>query len=422
MQQSTVWPPRTRADCLALDRADPLAPLRRQFTLPPGLIYLDGNSLGALPRDTPSHLAAVARRQWGQGLIRSWRDAGWVDAPRRVGEKIGRLVGARRGEVVAADSVSVNLYKLLDSALRLRPRRRTILCQSGDFPTDRYIARGLVNRLGKGYRLRHSAPQRLHAALTDDTAVLLVSHVDYRSGAMHDLAGLTAAAHRAGALTLWDLSHSAGSVVLRLGDADVDLAVGCGYKFLNGGPGAPAFAYVARRLQARLVQPLRGWFGQLRPLDFAARYRPADDIGRLQVGTPPILGLAALEAGVDLMLRTSMARLRAKSLRLSALVIDRIDRELADFGFSIVTPRDDDRRGSHVSVRHRRAQAICRSLERAGVIADFRPPEILRFGLAPAYLRYVDVWDALTRLRKLMLESFGRGRPGSRRAHAGAGS
>ncbi|MDE2149122.1 MAG: kynureninase [Gammaproteobacteria bacterium] len=416
MTQLTAWPPRTRADCLALDQADPLAALRRRFALPPRTIYLDGNSLGALPRDTPAHLAAVVREQWGRGLIRSWPAAGWIDAPRRVGDKIGRLIGARRGEVVVCDSVSVNLYKLLAAALRLRPRRRTILCEAGDFPTDRYIAEGLVDRLGDGYRLRCVAPTRLAAALDRDTAVLLLSHVNYRSGAMHDLAGLTAAAHRSGTLVLWDLSHSAGIVPLRLAAAEVDFAVGCGYKFLNGGPGAPAFAYVARHLQPRLVQPLHGWFGHARPFAFTADYRPAAGIDRLLVGTAPILGLAALESAIDLLLQVPIRQLREKSLRLSTLLIRRIQGELQHYGLSIVTPSHQARRGSQVSLRHRRAWPICQALIAAGVITDFRAPDVLRFGLAPAYLRYVDAWDAITRLRRIMRTEAWRDRQYARRS------
>ena len=276
----------TRAACEALDRADPLAAFRDEFTLPEGVVYLDGNSLGALPRATPGRVAAVVEREWGSGLIRSWNDAGWIDLPGRVGDKIGRLLGAPPGTVIAADSTSVNVFKLLSAALGLRPERRVIVSQAGNFPTDLYIAEGLVGLLGAGHSLRTEPEEEILAALGPDVAVLMLTHVDYRSGRMHDMAALTAAAHEAGALVLWDLAHSAGAVPVDLVAADADFAVGCGYKFLNGGPGAPAFLYVAERWQAQARYPLTGWLGHADPFGFHPGYAPAPGVARAVVGRP----------------------------------------------------------------------------------------------------------------------------------------
>jgi kynureninase len=389
----------TRDDFAALDRADELAAFRDQFALPDGVIYLDGNSLGPLPKATPARVAQVVEQEWGQSLIRSWTDHGWIDLQFRVGEKIGRLIGAAPGTTVVADSTSVNLFKLLAAALALRPDRTVILTEEGNFPTDLYMAQGLTTLLQRGHTLRPVSAASLLNALDRDVAVLMLTHVNYRSGAMHDMAALTRAAHDAGALVLWDLSHSVGAVPLQLDADDVDLAVGCGYKYLNGGPGAPAFLHVAQRLQADLRLPLTGWLGHAEPFAFESLYRPASGIARAVVGTPPILSLAALDVGVDVALQASMAALREKSLRLAELFIAQMDREAE---FELLTPRETERRGSQVSFAHPQGYAIMQALIERGVIGDFRAPDVLRFGLAPLYVRFVDVWGAVATLREVM--------------------
>lgn len=388
--------PTSRTTLAALDVADPLAPFRDRFVLPEGVIYLDGNSLGPLPRATPARVAEVVTQEWGQSLIRAWNAHGWIDLAARVGEKIGRLIGAAPGSTIVADSTSINLFKLLAAALAERPDRRVILTEAGNFPTDLYVAEGLAALLDRGHVLRRV--DDVAAALDGTVAVLLLTHVNYRSGAMHDMAALTRAAHAAGALVLWDLSHSAGAVPLQLAADAVDLAVGCGYKFLNGGPGAPAFLSVAPHLQATLRLPLTGWLGHAAPFDFAPSYRPAAGVARTVVGTPPVLSLAALEVGVDLMLAAPMSALREKSQRLTQTFLDL----MAGQGLQPLTPADPARRGSQVAFRHPQGYAIMQALIARGVIGDFRAPDILRFGLAPLYVRHTDIWDAVQQLRAVM--------------------
>ncbi len=383
----------TQAGLDAMDRDDPLAPFRDEFVLPDGVIYLDGNSLGALPRATPGRLAAVVEREWGTGLIRSWNDAGWIGLPARLGDEIGRLVGAPEGTVIAADSTSVNLFKLLSAALRLRLGRRVIVSEAGNFPTDLYIAEGLAALLGQGHELRTAAAGEVAGALGPDVAVVMLTHVDYRTGAMHDMAAITAAAHAAGALVLWDLAHSAGAVPVDLLGADADFAVGCGYKFLNGGPGAPAFLYVAGRLQEAARYPITGWLGHADPFAFDPGYRAAPGIGGAVVGTPSVLAMAALEVGVDIALRAPMAEVRAKSLRQAALLMDLVAQHCPGTGVEPVTPGQEDRRGSQVSFRHPEAYAVMQALIAQGVIGDFRTPDLMRFGITPLTLRYADLWD-----------------------------
>ena len=392
----------TRESLAAVDAADPLARHRDAFVLPAGVIYLDGNSLGPLPRATPGRLAEVVEREWGEGLIRSWNAAGWIDGPRRVGAKIATLVGAEADEVMVTDSTSVNLFKLLAAALRLNPGRSVILSEPENFPTDLYVAQGLVELLGGRARLRLEPPERLAAGLTADTAVVLLTHVSYRSGAVHDMAALTAAAHDAGALVLWDLSHSVGALPVDLGKAGADLAVGCGYKYLNGGPGAPAFLYVAERHHAGFHQPITGWLGHAEPFAFESGYRPAPGLARALAGTPPILSLAALDVGVDTVLAADPAALRAKSIALGDLFIELVEARAAGHGLALLSPREAARRGSQVSFRHPHAYPLMQALIARGVIGDFRAPDILRFGLAPLYLRRVDVWDAVETLVEVL--------------------
>ena len=392
----------TRTDLEALDRADELAPLRALFALPEGVIYLDGNSLGALPKATPARVAEVVQREWGQGLIRSWNDAGWMATPARVGDKIAKLVGAASGSVMVADSTSVNLFKLLGAALAARPGRRVIVSERRNFPTDLYIAEGLAALLDQGHELRLVEPEGIAAAIGEDTAVVMLTHVNYHTGAMYDMDAITRAAHEKGALMLWDLAHSAGAVPVDLAGCDVDLAVGCGYKFLNGGPGAPAFLYVAPRLQNALRYPLTGWLGHASPFAFETGYRPGQGIARTMVGTPPVLSLAALEVGIDIALQAPMEQVRAKSVRQTTIFAELLEQVGAGLGFQLASPRDAARRGSQVCLAHGEAYAIMQALIGRGVIGDFRAPDILRFGITPLYTRYVDLFDAAEALRAVM--------------------
>jgi len=386
----------TLDEALALDADDPLGHCRDRFILPEGIIYLDGNSLGALPRATVGAIADTAERQWGGDLIASWNKHDWIGAPQRLGDQIAPLVGASPGEVLAGDSTSVNLFKLLAAALRARPGRTTILSEAGNFPTDLYIAQGL-GRLS-GARLRTVEAEAVEAAIGCDTAVVMLTHVDYRSGRRHDMVRLTAAAHAAGALMLWDLSHSAGAVLVDLNDARADLAVGCGYKYLNGGPGAPAFLFVAEALQAQLQSPLSGWLGHADPFAFEPDYRPAPGISRFQAGTPSILAMAALEAGVATFAGIEMASLEAKSRRLSDLFIALVEERCPEL--TLASPRGA--RGSHLVFAHPQAYALMQALIARGVIGDFREPDLVRFGFAPLYNGYADVWRAVDILADLL--------------------
>jgi len=392
----------SREHLAALDAADPLAAFRDAFYLPDGIIYLDGNSLGALPRTTPDRVAEVVQREWGEGLIRSWNAAGWIDLPRRIGDKIARLIGAAPGEVVVADSTSVNLFKALAAAVKLNPTRRVIVSERENFPTDLYMAQGLTAFLDAGHELRLVEADEIVEALDDDTAVLMLTHVNYRSGRVHDMAALTAEAHQRGALMLWDLAHSAGALPVDLNGAHADFAVGCGYKYLNGGPGAPAYIFVAQRHQPNFSQPLSGWLGHAAPFAFDPTYEPAEGIARYLVGTQPVLSLAALECGVDGILAADIQAIRAKSLGLTDAFIALVESRLDGYGLELITPQEHARRGSQVSLRHPKGYAIMQALIARGVIGDFRAPDILRFGFAPLYLRYVDTWDAVDGLRDVL--------------------
>jgi kynureninase len=392
----------TRAACQALDAADPLAAWRERFLLPEGVIYLDGNSLGPLPRATAGVLDEVVRRQWGEDLITSWNRHGWVDLPARLGAKIARLIGAAAHEVIVADSISVNLFKLVAAALGLRAGRRVVLSERGNFPTDLYVAQGLGALLGERMELRLVAREELAAALDEDTALLMLTHVDYRTGRIHDMAGLTRAAHEVGALVLWDLAHSAGALPVDLGGAGADLAVGCGYKYLNGGPGAPAFLFVAERWHEQIRQPITGWFGHARPFAFEPAYHPARGITRFLAGTPPILSVKALEVGVDLLLEVDQQALRQKAAALTDAFIRLIEERCGQFGFAIASPRAADERGAQVALRHADGYPIVQALIAKRVIGDFRAPDLLRFGFAPLYVRFVDVWDAVDTLCTVM--------------------
>jgi kynureninase len=393
----------TRQDLEALDRNDPLREFRAQFELPSGVIYLDGNSLGALPRRTRERIATVVEREWGEGLIRSWNAADWISMPQRTGDKIARLVGAAPGEVVAADSTSVNLFKALSVAVRANPGRRLMLSETANFPTDLHVVQGLVAQLGGDHELvlvdgSEDAIEAVLAQRGKQVAVVLLTHVHYTTSRTYDMRRVTAAAHKAGALMVWDLSHSAGVMPVDLNGCDADFAVGCGYKHLNGGPGAPAFIYVARRLQDRYTQPISGWMGDARPFEFLGDYEPAPGITRYLSGTPGVIAMAALEASVELILEAPMDAIRAKSVALCDLFIALMDQHCEGMGFELISPRGGTWRGSHLSYRHEASYPLMQALIASGVVGDCRPPDLVRFGFAPLYVRYVDLWDAVMRI------------------------
>lgn len=390
----------TLDDVRRLDATDPLAGFRERFSIPDGLIYLDGNSLGALPKATSGRVEAVVQREWGEDLIRAWNSHDWISAPRRLGNKIARLIGADPGEVIAGESTSVNIFKALCAALQLAPERSVILSETGNFPTDAYMMEGLAAL--SGGRIRQVLVERdaIDATLTTDVAALLLTHTHYKSGQLHDMKALTARAHEMGIAVIWDLSHSAGAMQVELNDCQADFAVGCGYKYLNGGPGAPAFLFVAKRHQDRVFPVLSGWLGHARPFDFDDRYEPASGIDRFQCGTPAIIGLAALDCGLDIMLDADMAAIRAKSQSLGDLFIDLVEDRLD--GFQLRSPRAAAGRGSQVSFAHEHGYAIMQALIERGVIGDFRAPDILRFGFTPLYVGYEDVWNAVDILVDVM--------------------
>lgn len=379
-----------------LDVNDALAFAVGRFRLPEGLVYLDGNSLGPLPNNVAGVVASVVDDEWGVDLIRSWNANGWWELARRAGDRIAPLIGVPLGTVVAGDTTTVALYKAVGAARRLRPGRRVILTDRGNFPTDLYAIASVAEQFDA--QMVMTDPQDVIARLGPDVAVLALTHVDYRTGRRHDMAELTDRAHAAGAVTVWDLSHSAGAMDVTLDDAD--LAVGCGYKYLNGGPGAPAFVYVHTELQESIVNPIAGWWGHEAPFAMEPGFRPAEGIARLQVGTQPILSLASLHAALEAFTGVDPPVLRAKSEKMTSLFIDLVDERLA--GFEIVTPRVAAERGSHVSLAHPHAEAIMRTLIASQVIGDVRPPDLLRFGFSPIFQKYVDVWDAVERLGDIM--------------------
>ena len=394
-----------RAHCEALDRSDQLRAHRERFELPERTIYLDGNSLGALPKATAARINSVVREQWGRDLIRSWNTHGWVTLPQKVGAKLAQLLGAADDEVTVADSTSVNIFKLLAGALALDDvaKRRVILSERGNFPTDLYIAEGLNALLGGKYTLKLVDAAEIENALDADVAVTLMTQVDYCTGRMHDMARMNARAKKVGTRIVWDLSHSAGAVPVALNQHGAELAVGCGYKYLNGGPGAPAYLYVAKSLQANFTQPLSGWFGHQAPFAFAQRYLPAPGIERMLCGTPSVIAMAALECGIDTFDNISMDEVRKKSLALSELFRALIDQQCGEFDFTCVSPLDPTARGSQLSYAHEHAYAIMQALIDRDVIGDFRQPNLLRFGFTPLYVRFVDCWDAVSTLREVML-------------------
>lgn len=389
----------TRDECLALDASDPLAAYRDEFVLPDGVIYLDGNSLGALPRRTAAHLQHVVTQEWGQGLIRSWNDAGWFEAPRRLGDRIGTLIGAEPGQVVVCDSTSINIYKALTAALGLRPGRDVVIGDRDTFPTDLYMMEGATAGTHEQRLISADGPA-LADVLDDRVAAVLLTQVDYRTGRMYDMAAVTEQVQAAGALMIWDLAHSAGAVPVDLDGCGADLAVGCTYKYLNGGPGAPAFIYVATRHQDA-TQPLSGWHGHADPFAFTPDYSPAPGISRFLVGTPPLLSYAGLEASLEIWDRVDMADIRAKSLALTDLFISLVEARVGSH-VDVVTPLDHAVRGSQVSLRHEDGYAPMQALIERGVIGDFRAPDLMRFGFTPLYVGYADVWDAVDVLTEVL--------------------
>lgn len=390
----------TRAYFEQLDRRDALAAYRAEFELP-DLGYLDGNSLGALSRRVRERIRQVVEREWGEGLIRSWTAADWITLPRRVGDKLAVLIGAESGEVVAADSTSVNLFKLAAAAMRASGRT-TMISELGNFPTDLYVLQGLADFSGGRFELKALARDALMDSIDGHTGLVALTHVHYKSAAMHDMRAVTEAAHRHGALVLWDLSHSTGAVPVELNATQADLAVGCSYKYLNAGPGGPAYLYVAKRHQHRLMPPLSGWMGHAEPFAFSDRYEPAEGIARQLCGTPSVIAMAAMDAAVDIVLEAGMERIREKSLLLGDLFIRLLETRCGGDGFELISPRRGEQRGSHVSFAHPHGYAVMQALIARGFIGDFRAPDVMRFGFAPLYQRYVDVWDCVDALAGIM--------------------
>ncbi|MDO8775654.1 MAG: kynureninase [Burkholderiaceae bacterium] len=414
----------TLADCQQRDAQDPLRALKDQFSLPPGVIYLDGNSLGVLPKATAARVAEVVTQEWGIGLIRSWNTAGWFESPHKAGNKIARLIGANAGEVVATDTTSINLYKVLSAALNIAaadtPSRKLIVSERSNFPTDLYIAQALCQE--RGYTLKLVESDEISASLTPDVSILMLTHVNYRTGAMHDMAAVTQAAHAAGILTVWDLAHSAGAVPVDLNGSQADFAIGCGYKYLNGGPGAPAFVWVNPKHAERFWQPLAGWWGHATPFDFTPDYRPAPGVNRYLCGTQPIINMAALDCGLDVYMAAEavggMAALRAKSLALTDVFIELVQARCAGFGIGLATPLAHQQRGSQVCLTREPgagldgssgAFAIVQALIARGVIGDYRAgdgkahQDIMRFGFTPLYIGFEDVWHAVEHVRQVLV-------------------
>lgn len=397
----------TRSHCQALDTQDPLAPLRHQFALPVGVIYLDGNSLGARPVVALERAQQVIAQEWGNGLIRSWNSAGWADLPQRLGNRLAPLIGARDGEVVITDTTSINLFKVLSAALSVQrqrtPARKVIVSEASNFPTDLYIAEGLAELLQQGYSLRLvNSPDELPQAIDQDVAVVMLTHVNYKTGYMYDMQALTALGHECGALSIWDLAHSAGAVPVDLHKAGADYAIGCTYKYLNGGPGSQAFVWVNPALVDVVRQPLSGWFGHTRQFAMETQYAPSSGIARYLCGTQPITSLAMVECGLEIFAQTDMASLRTKSLALTDLFITLVEDRCAAHGLVLITPREHARRGSHVSFEHPEGYAVIQALIARGVIGDYREPRIMRFGFTPLYTSFTEVFDAVEILGEIL--------------------
>lgn len=391
-----------RSAAMALDAADPLAAFRERFLIPDGLIYLDGNSLGPMPDGAMALAARVIEEEWGTALIRSWNSAGWFDMPRRLGNRLAPLIGADDDEVVVCDSTSINLFKVLTAAVQLRPERSVLILEGSNFPTNSYMAQGLAALGGGKLEVRLCEGEDIVRAIDERTAAVAITHAHYKSGRVHDMAAITDAAHQSGALAIWDLCHTAGAMPVELNACGADFAVGCTYKYLNGGPGAPAFLFAATRHHGRVQQPLTGWWGHAAPFAFERDYRPAPGIAQYLTGTQPILSMAMAELGLAIALEADMADVRAKSVALTELFIKLVESRCAAHGFKLASPRDSSVRGSQVSLSHPQGYAIMRALIDRGIIGDFRAPDIIRFGFAPLYVRHVDVLDAVEVLDEIM--------------------
>lgn len=395
---------KTLQDVRDLDARDPLAGFRDRFEIPAGMIYLDGNSLGVMPKSAPERMAQVVKEEWGRDLITSWNRHDWIGLPRRLGAKIAGLIGAKPHEVVVADSTSINIFKCLSAALQLNPERNVILSEAGNFPTNVYMMQGLAANSGGRIVEKRVATDQIEASLTDDVAVLLITQAHYKSGYLHDMQAITARAQAKGILVIWDLCHSAGALPIDLNACKADLAVGCGYKYLNGGPGAPAFIFVAERHQEKVLPVLSGWLGHASPFSFVDEYTPAPGIDRFKCSSPSILAMSALECGLDIAIEADMDQVRAKSVRLCELFIEQVEARVGEQGFALASPRDAAIRGSQVSFHHENGYPIMQALIENGVIGDFRDPDILRFGFTPLYVSHEDVWRAAEVLERIMTQ------------------
>lgn len=399
----------TLEQCLAWDKADELASLRQHFDLPQGTIYLDGNSLGALPKNALARAQDVIQREWGVDLINSWNKNSWWTLPTRLGDLLAPVVGAKAGEVIVTDTTSSNLFKVVANALhiqqRKQPHKKVILAERDAFPTDLYVIQGLAQFADRGYRLQLvDQPEDLAAAVTDEVAVVVLSHVNYRTGYLYDMPAVTRHIHAQGALVIWDLCHSIGAVPMDLNAADADFAIGCTYKYLNGGPGSPAMLWANPRLRAEAWQPLSGWWGHARPFDMSTEYTPDAGIRSFLCGTQPIVSMALVACGLDIFAQTDMQAIRRKSLALTDLFIALVEQECAGQNLALVTPRDHTYRGSHVSFRHPEGYAVVQALIARGVIGDYREPEVMRFGVTPLYLRFIDIWEAVQHLKAVLVQ------------------
>ena len=397
----------TKESCIQADQKDNLAHFKTQFHIPEGVIYLDGNSLGVMPKTAVARSQEVIHNEWSEGLIRSWNTANWFDLPTRLGNKLAQLLGAQEHELVVTDTTSLNIFKTLAAAVKIQsvahPTRRVIVSERDSFPTDLYMIQGLMDLLQQGYELRlFDENLSLEDALTDDVAVVLLSHVNYRTGALMDMKAVTTKAHQHGILTIWDLAHSAGAVAVDLTGADADFAVGCTYKYLNGGPGSPAFIWVSSKHQNQAWQPLSGWWGHAQPFKMEESYRPASGIRRFLCGTQPIVSMSLIECGLDIALAANMNDVRQKSLALTDLFIALVAQRCSQHGLELITPQNHAERGSHASFRHPQGFAITQALIASGVIGDYREPEVMRFGITPLYLSYLDIWNAVDILADIL--------------------
>ena len=394
----------TREDFIKLDTLDSIKKVREQFALPKDVIYFDGNSLGPLPKNTIKSLDSVIQREWGDGLIRSWNDENWINLPRNLGNQIAPLIGAKEGEVIVVDSTSVNLFKVLSSALMLNKNRKVIVSEAANFPSDLYILEGVNNMFGESYErcLIDEGDDEIEKYIDSSTAVVVLSHINYKTGRITDLKKITTFAHEKGALVVWDISHSVGVFPMNLHDLGVDFAVGCTYKHLNGGPGAPGFLFVHSSLIEKVSQPLTGWLGHIKPFDFEVEYKPANDINKFICGTPPIIAYKAIESGLEIFKDLSIIEIREKSIKLSEMFIQLIQQECTEFGFMLFSPKNSEQRGSQISFLHENAYSIIQALISHGIIGDYREPNVMRFGISPLYMRFEDVWNAITCLRKIM--------------------